>query len=113
MQLEIIEIQCDSNLKEKFNEVGSSNFYKYLSPDRFPQTREFSYKIISMFGSTYQCEQLFSIMNGNKSPVRNKLNNIHINSIVKIASAEKFSPDINKLVSEKRCQFSGSNKIFK
>ncbi|KFM58258.1 General transcription factor II-I repeat domain-containing protein 2, partial [Stegodyphus mimosarum] len=64
MQMEVIEIQCNSNLKAKFIEVGVPEFYKYL-PARFENTRKFAYEIISMFGSTYRCEQLFSVMKEN------------------------------------------------
>ena len=60
-----------------------------------------------MFGSTYQCEQLFSVMNGNKSPVRSCINNAHVGSILKVVSANKISPEIGKILAEKRCQVSG------
>lgn len=60
-----------------------------------------------MFGSTYQREQLFSVINGNRSPVRNCVNNPHVGSILKVVSANKISPEIGKIVSEKRCQVSG------
>ena len=52
MQMEVIEIQCDSDLKTKFSTVGVPEFYKYL-PTRFENTRKLAYEIISMFGSTY------------------------------------------------------------
>ncbi|XP_075423872.1 general transcription factor II-I repeat domain-containing protein 2-like [Ascaphus truei] len=54
MQMEVIEIQCDSVLKAKYSEVGVPEFYKYL-PAMFENTRKFAYEIISMFGSTYRC----------------------------------------------------------
>ena len=54
----------------------------------------------------YQCEQLFSVMNGNKSPVRCCINNDHVGSILKVVSANKISPEIGKIVAEKKCQVS-------
>ncbi|UYV85098.1 hypothetical protein LAZ67_X004559 [Cordylochernes scorpioides] len=77
MQMEVIDIQCDSDLKAKFIEVGVSEFYKYL-PARFENTRKLAYEIISMFGSTYRCEQLFSLMKGNKSPIRSRITDVHL-----------------------------------
>ena len=50
--MEVNEIQCDSNLKAKFIEVGEPEFYKYL-PARFENTRKFVYEIFYMLGSTY------------------------------------------------------------
>ncbi|UYV64814.1 hypothetical protein LAZ67_3002058, partial [Cordylochernes scorpioides] len=77
MQMEVIDIQCDSDLKAKFIEVGVSEFYKYL-PARFENTRKLAYEIMSMFGSTYRCKQLFSLMKGNKSPIRSRITDVHL-----------------------------------
>ncbi|UYV73786.1 USP2 [Cordylochernes scorpioides] len=55
MKMKVIDIQCDSDLKAKFIEVGVSEFYKYL-PARFENTRKLAYEIMFMFGrrkSTY------------------------------------------------------------
>ncbi|UYV80122.1 GTF2IRD2B [Cordylochernes scorpioides] len=49
--MEVIDIQCDSDLKAKFIEVGVSEFYKYL-PARFENTRKLAYEIMSMFGKS-------------------------------------------------------------
>jgi hypothetical protein len=106
MQMEVIDIQCDSNLKAKFIEVGVSEFYKYL-PVRFENTRRFAYEIMSMFGSTYRCEQLFSLMKGNKSPIRSRITDSHLGSVLKIITANKIAPGVGKMVAEKRCQISG------
>jgi hypothetical protein len=105
IQMELIEIQNDSNIKRKFNEVGVPNFYNFL-PVRYVETHRFTCKIKSMFSSTYLCEQLFSLMNSNKSSVRSRLTDIHLNSVLKVASSNNISPEIEKLVEEKRCQIS-------
>lgn len=59
-----------------------------------------------MFGSTYQCEQLFSVMKGNKTSARNSINDAHLGSVLKVITANKISPEIGKIVAEKRCQVS-------
>ena len=105
--MEVIDIQCDSNLKAKFLEVGASEFYKYL-PARFENTRRFARKILSMFGSTYRCEQLFSLMKGNKSPIRSRITDSHLGSVLKLITANKIFPEVEKMVKEKRCQKSGN-----
>jgi hypothetical protein len=58
-------------------------FYKYL-PAKFKNTRKFTYEIISIFGSTYRCEQLFSVMKGNKTTAKNSINDTHFGSVLKI-----------------------------
>lgn len=108
-QMELIEIQNDSNLKNKFYEVGTPDFYRYVLA-QYVEIRKFACKIISMFSSTYQCEQIFSLMNSNKSPIRSRLTDTHLNAVLKVASSNKISPDIEKLVAEKRCQISQTSK---
>ena len=61
-----------------------------------------------MFGTTYLCEQAFSVMNINKSKVRNRLTHGHLNDVRKIATAQKLSPDMDKLVKVKMCLASTS-----
>ena len=77
MQMEVIEIQCHSDLKTKFSTVGVPEFYKYM-PTRFENTRILAYEIISMFGSTYLCEQLFTVLKENKSSVRSRMTDTHL-----------------------------------
>lgn len=89
--------------------MGFPEFYKYL-PSNFKNTRKFALEIISMFGSTYLCEQLFSVMNINKSNIRSCINNAHLGAILKVVSANKICPEIEKLVAQKRNQISGRNQ---
>ena len=97
-QMELIELQCCAPLKE--------SFYQSLPP-QYPMLTAFAGKILCMFGTTYLCEQAFSVMNINKSKVRNRLTHGHLN-VMKIATAQKLSPDMDKLVKVKRCLASTS-----
>jgi hypothetical protein len=47
IQIELIEIQNDSNLKHRFKEVSVPDFYNFL-PVRYVETRRFTYKIKSV-----------------------------------------------------------------
>ncbi|KFM66045.1 hypothetical protein X975_25022, partial [Stegodyphus mimosarum] len=60
-----------------------------------------------MFGSTYRCEQLFSVTKGNKSPIRNRINDAYLGSALKVITANKISPEIGKIIAKKICQVSG------
>jgi hypothetical protein len=106
LQMELIEIQCDSLLKQKYTEVGIPEFYNYLSATRFPKLISFVMRILAMFGSTYMCEQLFSLMKNNKTPERSRLTDQHLSSILKIRTAQDIQPNYDDLLRDKRCQVS-------
>jgi len=65
-----------------------------------------------MFASTYVCEQLFSSINLNKSRFRSQLTDAHLNSTLKVATAQHLVPDINMLVNAKICQVSSSRNAM-
>lgn len=60
-----------------------------------------------MFGTTYLCEQVFSVMSRNKTKLRSRLTHKHLNHILKLAATQDVTPDIDALVKAKRCQVSG------
>lgn len=49
-------------------------------------------------------------MNINKSKLGSQLTHTHLNDIMKITTAQKLVPDVDRLVKAKRCQVSGSSK---
>ena len=59
LQMELIELQCNDMLKSKEDSVGAAQF-PYFLPDTMPQLRTQAAQMLSMFGSTYLCEQLLS-----------------------------------------------------
>ncbi|XP_067132424.1 general transcription factor II-I repeat domain-containing protein 2-like [Centruroides vittatus] len=81
LQMELIEIQCDNLLKQKYMDVGIPDFYTYLSVDRFPKMLSFVTRILAMFGSTYLCQQLFSLIKNNKNSERSRLTDQHLLSV--------------------------------
>lgn len=107
LQMELIELQCSAPLKDKFASVDLKSFYQCLTPT-YTNMTAFASKILCMFGTTYLCEQAFSVMNINKSKLRNRLTHGHLNDIMKIATAQKLVPDVDKLVKAKKCQVSTS-----
>ncbi|KAM6972592.1 general transcription factor II-I repeat domain-containing protein 2-like [Aplochiton taeniatus] len=63
----------------------------------------------SMFGSTYLCEQIFSLMKLNKTSHRSRLTDKHLDSVLRISSAQSLTPNIDELVQKMRHhQVSGS-----
>ncbi|XP_043409097.1 general transcription factor II-I repeat domain-containing protein 2B-like [Chelonia mydas] len=78
MQMELVELQCDTILKQKYTDVGIPEFYRFLSQERFPMLFSASARIMAMFGSTYICEQFFSSMKINIYVLRSKLTDKHL-----------------------------------
>ncbi|XP_027271907.1 general transcription factor II-I repeat domain-containing protein 2 [Cricetulus griseus] len=61
LQMEVIDLQCNTVLRTKYDKVGIPDFYKHLWSS-YPKYRSHCAKMLSMFSSTHICEQLFSIM---------------------------------------------------
>lgn len=97
LQLELIDLQADAVLKEKFKSLKLNDFYVSLNEAVFPNLRRTAQKILALFGSTDVCEQTFSVMNFNKASHRSKLTDQHLRSILRIATT-KLTPDVDALV---------------
>jgi len=59
-QLEMIELSEDDRLSVL--REGTEEFRKIVPIERYPNVRQAVVKLFSMFGSTYMCESLFSIL---------------------------------------------------
>ncbi|KAM3850917.1 general transcription factor II-I repeat domain-containing protein 2A-like [Vipera latastei] len=110
IQMELIELQCNSTLKGKYDSVGPAQFTRFI-PETMPQLRLQAARMLSMFGSTYLCEQLFSVMRVNKSAHRSQLTDAHLHSILRVSTTQNLSPNVDELVARKRCQTSSSDKM--
>lgn len=99
VQMELLELQCNSHLHNLYKELSLLEFYKSV-PAQYPKIRKHAQMMLSLFGSTYLCEQAFSIMNLNKSKHRNTLSNSHLHDIMCL-SVSQLQPNINKLIKNK------------
>ena len=111
--MELIELQCNSVLKAKFENVDIKTFYQYTGPT-YPQIKEMASRTMSVFAGTYGhvCEQLFSLMNINKSRFRSQLTDAHLNSTLKVATAQSWLRHIDMLVTAKMFQISSSRRTM-
>ena len=46
-------------------------------------------------------------MKENKSPLRSRITDIHLGTVLKVFTADNISPEIGNIVAAKRCQVSG------
>ena len=97
LQLELIDLQCDSTLKEKFQSESTDKFYASLNESKFANLRKMAMKLLVLFGSTYICEQTFSTMNINKTKLRSNLTDVHVQSLLRISTSD-MQPEFKQLV---------------
>uniref|UniRef100_A0A8D2IX21 HAT C-terminal dimerisation domain-containing protein n=1 Tax=Varanus komodoensis TaxID=61221 RepID=A0A8D2IX21_VARKO len=113
-QMELIDLQCNSELKAKFRKVsGKADKLGQLLrelPVTFPELSRMFKWTVCLFGSTYLCEKLFSTMNFNKSKFRSKLTDEHLQAILRVSVASSLKPNVAQLCKRKRCQVSGSKE---
>ena len=107
LQLELIEMQCDHALSGQYQLLSLLDFYRKLDKGKYPHMRTFAKRMLSLFGSTYICEQTFSVMNLNKTRVRSRLTDPHLLDILRI-STTALKPDL-ACVLQSRSQFHPSH----
>ncbi|CAD1468720.1 unnamed protein product [Heterotrigona itama] len=108
LQMELIDLQNDTrrHLGNKFQNVDIHNFYQnYMNLEKFPRLGAYTKQIMTLFGSTYVCEQLFSAMKIIRSDHRSRLNDIRLESCVRVA-VSSISANIDHLMTKKQCQIS-------
>lgn len=107
LQLELIELQNDAECRNRHQMLPLIDFYRQLDKERFQEIRTFAKKMLSLFGSTYLCEQTFSVMNFNKNRVRTRLSDAHLRDILRIKTS-CIEPDLTHLL-HSRGQFHPSH----
>lgn len=91
-QMELIDLQCNAELKAKFSEVSLLNFYQNYLPKEMQMLRNHALKTATLFGSTYVCEQSFSLMKQIKSKERSRLTDKHLeeNLLLAVSNIEQY-----------------------
>ncbi|XP_025413306.1 general transcription factor II-I repeat domain-containing protein 2-like [Sipha flava] len=96
-KMEVIELQNNDILKNAFKESNDLKiFYSSLSEIDFKGIKSFAKKMITAFGSTYICEQTFSILKFRKNKYCSRLSDEHLNAVLRI-STSNLKADINEL----------------
>uniref|UniRef100_H2YR08 HAT C-terminal dimerisation domain-containing protein n=1 Tax=Ciona savignyi TaxID=51511 RepID=H2YR08_CIOSA len=85
-QMELIELQGNDDLKRDMKDYSLLEFYKRLPEESFPKIKDLARKKMSLFGSTYICEQLFTKMKHTKSKTRSRLTDCHLENSLRVAA---------------------------
>ena len=97
VQMKLIDLQCDSTMKEKFPSESIDKFYALLNASEFANLRKMAMKLLVLFGSTYICEyidiceQTFLTMNINKTKLRSNQTDVHLQSLLRISTSNMQS----------------------
>lgn len=106
LQMEHCEMCCDAQLKEKFNQVSLKEFYKtYWDKQKYSAFYKHALSMISLFGNTNTCEQLFSRMKHIKSQIRTRITDEHLENCLRVATTSIFI-NIDELSTDKQNQTS-------
>ena len=101
-QHETIELQTNDTLKSMYLNSPLVEFYqRYVTSHHdFLILRNHALKYVSLFGSTYCCEQFFSKLNLAKSRFRSRISDENLGQQLRIATSSA-SADIARLTKEK------------
>src|SRR5882757_10000125 len=100
---EVYGIQFDPELKALFGSKSIIEFYKVL-PETYGNIKSNAIEIISMFGSTYSCEQFFSKLKLRKNRHSTNITDNNLKHCLKLASLIHLEPDIDFIISSKQIQ---------
>lgn len=97
VELELLELHEDEGLKGlKINGCSTIEFWKNVPQGKYPKTKECAKRLISIFGTTYTCESLYSTLKFVKSKHRAELSDEHLSELVRTALTN-YQPDFKKL----------------
>ncbi|KAJ8885614.1 hypothetical protein PR048_011812 [Dryococelus australis] len=105
LQMECVDLQCASDLKDKFNNFSLLDFYKkYVLQETYPRIHKLAI-LMTLFGSTYLYDQVFSRIKHVNCTSRSRITAGHLESSLHFATSS-IIPDIGKLIGGKQCQVS-------
>lgn len=106
LQMELIELQASDGLKDLFKATGNLiTFYASLPPVTYENLKKFARSMVTIFGSSYVCEQTFSRMKFVKSRQRTRLTDEHLHQTLRMC-VSNLKPDITSIVTQKQAHCS-------
>ena len=107
LKLELIRLQHDSVLKDRYYhfqcQEGILSFYKAFKQEEYPRLHDNALKLVSMFGTTFLCEFMFSLMKLSKNKHRASMSDATLQSVMRIQSSSSIRPNLHKMVQKRQC----------
>lgn len=96
MQLEL----CDM-MESESRDIDTAFYTSPLAKEKYPCIVDLAIRVLSIFGSTYLCESLFSNMNHVKNQKRTSLTDNHLTDLLRIANADIKDQDYERIMATK------------
>ncbi|XP_067933190.1 EPM2A-interacting protein 1-like [Watersipora subatra] len=104
LQMELNDLQANKRLKQRHLNHELIEFYHHFFPaGTYQALHKHALRMVSLFSSTYLCEQFFSRMKQTKSTYRTGLTDEHLAQQLRISFSD-IKPDLDRIVQEKQCQ---------
>ncbi|KAI5622808.1 general transcription factor II-I repeat domain-containing protein 2-like [Silurus asotus] len=94
---------CEEDQLKPALREGTIEFWKSVPIEKYPNVKQAALKILSMFGSTYVCESVFSTLKHVKSKHRSVLTDNHVKELLRVATTE-YEADLKGIVQDKECR---------
>ncbi|XP_061569005.1 SCAN domain-containing protein 3-like [Cololabis saira] len=104
-EMELIDFQTTSLVSDALKSAQSVDDFWMTCSDEYSWIKKLAFYVLTMFPSTYTCESAFSSMNAIKTHERNRLTHKNLENCLRV-KVTSISPDLQKIVTEGRCQFS-------
>ena len=111
LQLELLDLKSNEVMKDIYQEQSIIQFYSRLEEETYPVLLKNARFWITKFGSTYGCEQGFSVMKLNKFKLRSQLTDGHLDAVMRIANTP-LKANFSSLVQNKRLQRSSFGQLW-
>ena len=100
-ELELLEIKEDQALQMQHKSTSIIEFWKLVPESKYPHLKQAACRLISIFGTTYCCESLYSTMKFVKSKYRSQLTNQHLTELLRTALTN-YTPNFKDLTKSLR-----------
>ena len=101
---ELLALQADEDIVRRSRVATATELWQEI--DR-PNMRKVYAQLLCMFGSTYTCEQTFSVMNYVKNKAKNRLTDFNLEAELRCA-VTSLTPNISQIVKRGLCRFSSN-----
>ena len=103
LQLELLDLRSNEGLRRRIPGTIAASVLFSVAGETYPVLLKNARFWIAQFGSTYRCEQRFSVTKLNKSKLRSQLTDGHLDAIMRIAITP-LKPNFASLAQNKRLQ---------